>query len=100
MPVDLKELGLILRKRREALGVNQAELARRVGVTEQYLGMLEVGRRSPSLELLERLAVVFDCKVWPWLFYAEGGAEGEDRTWETKAVREKRKRGRPKKVPA
>ncbi len=53
-----KTLGQVLNRRREALGLSQRELARRLGVKASHVGYLETGRRRPSLSLLNRLAGV------------------------------------------
>lgn len=48
-----------IRQAREAAGLTQAEVARRVGVTRQTLIAIEQGRYSPTLELAFQLARVF-----------------------------------------
>jgi putative transcriptional regulator len=48
-----------IRAVREAAGVTQAELARRVGVTRQTLIAIEQGRYSPTLELAFQLSRAF-----------------------------------------
>lgn len=48
-----------IRAVREADGITQAELARRVGVTRQTLIAIEQGRYSPTLELAFQLARAF-----------------------------------------
>ena len=48
-----------IRAVREAPGITQAELARRVGVTRQTLIAIEQGRYSPTLELAFLLARAF-----------------------------------------
>ena len=48
-----------IRAAREAAGITQAELARRVGVTRQTLIAIEQGRYSPTLELAFQLARAF-----------------------------------------
>ena len=48
-----------IRAVREAAGMTQAELARRVGVTRQTLIAIEQGRYSPTLELAFQLARAF-----------------------------------------
>ena len=49
-------VGSVLRKRRAELGLRQKHVAERVGITEDYLGLIERGQRSPSTDLLDRLA--------------------------------------------
>ncbi len=48
--------GLIVRERREALGMSQRALARAAGVTPAYVSLIEHGRRQPVREVVERLA--------------------------------------------
>ena len=45
-----------IRAVREAAGMTQADLARRVGVTRQTLIAIEQGRYSPTLELAFQLS--------------------------------------------
>jgi transcriptional regulator with XRE-family HTH domain len=49
-----------LRQRREALGLSQAELARRVGWTQQKLSFVENGARR--LDVLEYLSLAKELK--------------------------------------
>ena len=47
----------MLKTLREAKGLTQDQLAKRAGVTEAYVSMLENGKRkAPSLPTLQRLA--------------------------------------------
>ncbi len=48
--------------RRAVLRMNQAELARRVGVGQSYISMLENGERPLNDELLQRIAAALACK--------------------------------------
>lgn len=48
-----------IRATREAAGMTQADLARRVGVTRQTLIAIEQGKYSPTLELAFQVARVF-----------------------------------------
>jgi len=41
---------------REKLGITQAELARRVNVTEDYISMIERAERSPGFSLSIRIS--------------------------------------------
>lgn len=50
-------LRTMVKRQRKALGMTQAELALKVGVTKQYITMLERGKhRTPSLPTLRKLA--------------------------------------------
>lgn len=52
-----------IRDQRERLGLTQAELARRVGVTRQTLIAIEQGRYSPSLELAFQICAEFGARL-------------------------------------
>ncbi|MGV8858580.1 helix-turn-helix transcriptional regulator [Rhodoglobus sp.] len=49
-----------IRALREAKGLTQAELARRIGVTRQTLIAIEQGKYSPTLELAFQISRIFD----------------------------------------
>ncbi len=50
-------LRTVVKRRRTELGMTQAGLAQKVGVTKQYITMLERGKhRTPSLPTLRKLA--------------------------------------------
>ncbi len=54
----------MLRKLREAKGMTQEQLAERVGVTREYITMLESGARAnPTIDTLKKLAKVLKVKV-------------------------------------
>jgi transcriptional regulator with XRE-family HTH domain len=51
------QLGRTLQKLREARGLTQAEIARKVGVTQTYIAKLEGGdKANPSLSVLTNLS--------------------------------------------
>ncbi len=55
-PAGAKALGLLIRERREALGLSLQELGDRVGCAKSYLSAIENQRRStPSDDVLEKL---------------------------------------------
>jgi transcriptional regulator with XRE-family HTH domain len=72
------DLGLLARVRRAA-GLSQAELARRAGTSRPTLSAYEHGRKSPSLDTLERLlaAAGFELSAQPIVtFSTVEGARG------------------------
>lgn len=48
------EIASALKKVREDAGLTQIELAEALGVTQSTISNVEVGRRQPSIDLLER----------------------------------------------
>lgn len=60
-------LGQRTRQRREALKLTQEQLAKSLGVTSQYISVIEQDKRSPSLlalgKLAEELGVTIDYLV-------------------------------------
>lgn len=62
MPEPLNvRLGHVVRRRREAAGRSQEQLASEVKpeLTRQYIGMVERGETNPTLSVIESLAVAF-----------------------------------------
>ncbi len=55
-------LSLVLRARREGLGLSQSELARLSGLHRSYIGDLERGSRNISVRNLTRLAEAMGVK--------------------------------------
>ncbi|BAX90253.1 transcriptional regulator [Mycobacterium shigaense] len=50
------ELAETAYRARETAGLTQAELARKMGTTQSAIAAIESGARTPTVELLERLA--------------------------------------------
>lgn len=48
---------------RAKAGLSQKELADKLFVTQQMIGVLETGLKAPSVNMLMRLAEVFGCTV-------------------------------------
>jgi ribosome-binding protein aMBF1 (putative translation factor) len=57
------ELGEQVRALREAHGLSQSELARRMGTTQPAIARLEAGRVAPRLETLDRVASALDVRL-------------------------------------
>jgi len=59
-----------LRKYRRERGMSQAMFAEKCDTATSYIGQIEIGKRFPSLELIEKMAKVL--KINPYLlFYIE-----------------------------
>ena len=48
--------GRKVKELRKSINISQNELAERVGVSKDYIGLIERGLRSPSLQVIERIA--------------------------------------------
>jgi HTH-type transcriptional regulator / antitoxin HipB len=59
-----KDIGLVIRERRRELGMDQAELARRVGVSRQWLVEIEGGKARAELGLVLRTLRELDLDAW------------------------------------
>lgn len=60
-----KNLPEVLKQRREELGLSLQEVADICDISVSHLGMIETGRRTPSISLLHKLSMVLDV---PFLF--------------------------------
>lgn len=61
---ELIALGREIRKRREALGVSQEELAERSGLHRNYIGGIERGERNVGVKAIFRLAAGLGVPAW------------------------------------
>lgn len=52
-----------IRKMREAIGLNQYELAVRMGVKQASVSAWETGQSYPTAKNLLKLSVILDCSV-------------------------------------
>jgi transcriptional regulator with XRE-family HTH domain len=50
-----------IRRRRKELGYTQAAMAERLGVSTAYVAQLETRDKSPTTELIERVAKALGC---------------------------------------
>lgn len=63
MKVDYHDLGVRIRKRREALKIPQAELASMAGLSIQHISNVENAKSKVGLEKLVSIANALDCSV-------------------------------------
>ena len=64
-------LSRALKLTREFHNISQAELVERLGISKSHLSELESGKKSPSIELLQKYAKVFDVPASTLLVLAE-----------------------------
>jgi transcriptional regulator with XRE-family HTH domain len=61
--MNIKEvLAQNLKENRRRLGITQPELAEWAGLSTQYLAMIEIARKFPTADVLERLAAALGIK--------------------------------------
>jgi transcriptional regulator with XRE-family HTH domain len=53
-----------LKKYRQKSGFTQAQLAEKVNVSTHHIGMIELSRNYPTLELVERIANALDVEIY------------------------------------
>ena len=58
--MDYKKLGKRIREQRKKLNLTQAELAEAIDISDTYMGAIERGERSLTLDTLVRLGVTVD----------------------------------------
>jgi len=69
----MKRLKNHVRELREALGLTQAELAKRTGVSRQAINAIETGKYDPSIWLAYALAKTFGRAIEDVFVFEEGG---------------------------
>ena len=55
-----KLLAFNMKEQRRILGISQATLAERIDTSTHYIAMIELERKTPSLHMLERIAVALE----------------------------------------
>jgi transcriptional regulator with XRE-family HTH domain len=69
--IDIKEIfAENLKKTRRKKGLTQEKLAEKANMSLQYLALLELARKFPSGEMLERLAIALDIETYELLAVA------------------------------
>ena len=58
----MNDIGHAITVRRAILKMNQAELARRIGVKQGYISMIESGERPMTDDLLQKISAALGCK--------------------------------------
>ena len=60
---NLKIFGLRIRDLRKKSGLTQSELAERIGLSTNFIGMVERGERNKSVDTIFKLAKAFDINL-------------------------------------
>ena len=53
-----------LKENRKRCGISQAKLAEKANITTQYVAMIEVSRKFPTPEMLDRIARVLEIEAY------------------------------------
>lgn len=61
----MKDYKLVIRNKRELLGLSQYKLAKMVGITQSFMNEIESGRKSPSIEVFFRICEALEIRVFP-----------------------------------
>jgi transcriptional regulator with XRE-family HTH domain len=68
--MDLKRIFIAnLKKIRNRRGISQMKLAELCGTATNYIGEIEIGRRFPSLKLIEKMGQVLETE--PYRFFID-----------------------------
>jgi transcriptional regulator with XRE-family HTH domain len=68
--MSLRDIFILNLKRiRKSQGLSQMKLAEKCNTVASYIGEIEIGRKFPSVEMVERIAHAL--KVEPYLFFKE-----------------------------
>lgn len=73
-----------MKRRRGFLAISQMELAERAGISAGYVGEVEMGRKYPSPDILERIAAALEVRPYRLLMSDEDVADaaGQDAIYE------------------
>jgi transcriptional regulator with XRE-family HTH domain len=56
-------VGAMIRKKREEKGLQQVDVADRVGISQAMLCQIERGTKNPSLQVSKEIANVLGCQI-------------------------------------
>jgi transcriptional regulator with XRE-family HTH domain len=71
------DLGRTVKLLRTASGLRQREVATKIGVTSNYLSLVENGKREPSVSFLKRLAGILNVPVGVFFLWEKPGISSE-----------------------
>ena len=54
----------IIKQKRTELGISQAELARRLGISQAYMNQIEQGTRNPTLPKLVKICELLEISMF------------------------------------
>jgi transcriptional regulator with XRE-family HTH domain len=66
-----EKLGSRIRAFRRACGISQEELAFKASVSTTYLGQIERAEKSPTVEILDKIATALDVSIYDLFLFDE-----------------------------
>jgi transcriptional regulator with XRE-family HTH domain len=76
-PEVIAQIGTVIKSNRLAYNLSQEELAEKSSVTRVFVNQIENGKRTPSVEALDRMALCFNKKARDLLEEAKRGEVDE-----------------------
>ena len=81
---DLRKiLAYNLKENRKKCGLSQAKLAEKANITTQYVAMIEVSRKFPTPEMLDRLANALNIEAYELFFVKPSPEDAMERLHDT-----------------
>jgi transcriptional regulator with XRE-family HTH domain len=74
-----------LKEKRRKCGFTQTQLAEQVEISTHHIGMLEIARNYPTLELVERIADTLDIEIYELFIDPLSSNEEVERLYQTVA---------------
>ena len=62
----MKHIGILIKERRRALGINQKELSSMASISQTYLSQLESGDKKASTEMQNKISEALGC---PYVYF-------------------------------
>jgi transcriptional regulator with XRE-family HTH domain len=77
MEHEAKRLGTRIKEVRRARRLTQEKLSEKAGISTRYLSRLEVGKQTPSIDTLVKIAKGLSIEVWELYDFAPHGTVKE-----------------------
>ena len=72
-----EKVGLRIRQLRKIAGLTQAKLAESADLSNNYIGAIERGQRSPTLDTLEKIAIALTVPVFEFFKFGNYNKKGK-----------------------
>jgi transcriptional regulator with XRE-family HTH domain len=75
------EFGQFLKKARKSIGLSQAGVAKKTGVTQAYVSLVESGMQKPSLYFLEIISLELDIPLYLIVYFCTLEKDVSEAAW-------------------